>query len=136
MVTAAVTDGALRWYRGTLGAELRYERSMYLTMDSMLALEDRASTGATWTAEQIAIDADLFTARTHLWSDRRVDGETYSTDGITLTARTQRAGFNTSATIEAGHSFYANPEVVAMAPTLGWRATLDLTRRWGEVTRR
>ncbi len=135
-VTASITDGALRWRQGRLAAELRYQRSLYLTMDSMLALEDRASTAATWTSEQLAVDGSLFAARTRLWSDRTVAGETYWTDGVALSARTHRAGFNASATVEAGRSFYANAEIAAMEPTPGWRVTLDMTRRWGELTRR
>jgi hypothetical protein len=134
-VSASINDGALRWRRGRFGAELRYDRALYLTMDTMLALEDRLSTRATWTAPRLAIESSLFAARTRLWADRRVDGERHLTDGISLRALTTRTGLNASATVEVGRSFYADAEAVAMAPTAGWRATIDLTRRWGSIAR-
>jgi hypothetical protein len=135
-VTASIDDGAVRWHQGRLGAELRYDRALYLTMDTMLALEDRLSTRATWTAERLSIESALFAARTRLWADRDADGETHVTDGVTLRAITNRTGLNASATVEVGRSFYADADAVAVAPAAGWRATLDLTRRWGSIARR
>lgn len=135
MVTGGVADGALRWRSGAFAAGLHYDRAMYLSMDSKLGLEDRVSVTSSWTVERLAIEASLYAARTRLWQDRSPAGQTHWTDGVSVTARTHRAGVHASATLEAGHSFYADPEQTAMSPSPGWRATVNLTRRWGELTR-
>ncbi len=133
MVTAGVLDGALRRHLGRSTVEVRYDRTMYLTMDSLLALEERAAGRWTWTSDPLALETSLFAARTRLWRDRAPAGETHWTDGVALRGSTDRAGFAWGLAIEVGRSFYADAEVDALAPSLGWRTTLDVTRRWGRV---
>jgi hypothetical protein len=130
-VTAGLLDGALRAQLGPVLAEVRYDRGMWLTLDAILALEDRGTARVTVARDTWSLSADAFTARTRLWRARHQPGEVHDTDGVAARASVQYRGIVADAAVELGHSFYAAPDRTTDAPAAGWRATLDLSRRWG-----
>lgn len=134
-VTAGVLDGGLRLVRGAAAGGLRYDRSLYLTFDSMLALEDRATASATLTHGPTSLGAEGFAARTLLFSERGVDAERAVTGGGAAHWSTSLRGFGVSGSVEVARSFYAHLDNAVGEPAWGWRAQLQLSRGFGTRAR-
>ncbi len=127
-VTALVADGGLRLLRGPATAALRYDRSLNLSFDSLLVLEDRATARTAWSRGGHALAGEAFAARTLLWSDQ--DRRRAVTGGGAARWETALRGFEVNGTVEMARSFYARLEGPT-EPAWGWRAELLLSRRFG-----
>ena len=131
-VTAGILDGAVHVPLGNARLDVRYDRSMYLTQESTLALEDRGTVSAAWTTARFELSAEAFVARTALWSERDPDAvQVFRSDGVSASMAFHVGGVTARAGLELGHSFYTDPDVDAAAPSVGARTLLSLSYRVG-----
>lgn len=134
-VTAGILDGAVRRDVGPATVELRYDRDLYQTVDALVALDDRVSARATWNAGEWSLAGGAYAADTTF---RNSNGPAMPavrgrSDGVDLHAIVTRRRWILDAGLEGGHSYYAAATAASTTPALGWRASVDLSWRVGDI---
>ena len=110
------------------GFDARAHRTLYLTLDGDLAIEDRAEAALAWGA-RTRITLRGFAARTTWWTSKTDPGTAAVTGGGELdVARTDR-GLAWDASLGVARSFYATLDgAAADAPALGARGAIEVHR--------
>jgi hypothetical protein len=118
----------LRAFTADGGFDARAHRTIYLTLDGDLAVEDRAEAAVAF-GERTRVTLRGFAARTAWWTSKTDPGTAAVTGGGELdVARTDR-GLAWNASLGVARSFYATLDgAAADAPALGARGSLEVRR--------
>lgn len=102
--------GSARLY-GTVGditAEVSAGRSMYLTVNVELALEDRLSASATWLSRRGMLRLEGFAARNRLWLDETTEHRATTGGAFASWQQALDHDVTLTASLEVAHSFYGS----------------------------
>jgi hypothetical protein len=110
------------------GIDARAHRTIYLTLDGDLAVEDRAEAAIAW-GDETRVTLRGFAARTAWWTSKTDPVSAAVTGGGELDVSRTDRGLAWDASLGVARSFYATLDgAAADAPSLGARGALEVRR--------
>lgn len=134
IMSTGVGHARIHGERGPLRAALEAGRSLYLTYDLELALEERVAGRLDWRGAAGALAVEAFAARTHLWLDRDTRETTLTGGASTSFRRRLTDNLDLGMSVEVARSFYAALDGdVQPHAELALRATTSMSGHFGSA---